>query len=106
VSLKPVLTTARAREDIDAAVEHYLGEGAAATALDFIEQLDHARATMAAHPWVGSQRLTAELGIPSLRVLALPRFPYAVFYLDEPDRIRVVRVLHERRDIPRVLEQG
>jgi plasmid stabilization system protein ParE len=39
------------------------------------------------------------------RVLA-PRFPYKVFYRLEDDRIIVFRILHARRDHPRLLRIG
>ena len=34
---------------------------------------------------------------PPIRFFPLQRYPYLVFYTIEPDGIRIVRVLHERR---------
>jgi len=39
-------------------------------------------------------------------VWRLRRFPYLVFYLTHPTHVDVVRVLHEARDIPAVLQKA
>lgn len=54
---------------------------------------------MADHPAIGSSRLATEAGIPTARSIALQHFPYVAFYLESADVIRVIRVLHTRRDL-------
>ena len=95
-----VVTTRRANEDIDSAVEHYLAEGAADTALAFVDALEKARDLLGSQPSIGSPRFAVELGMPELRGLALQKFPYVAFYTDDSDAVRIHRILHTRRDIP------
>lgn len=94
------MTTRRADEDIEAAVGHYLGEGATDAAVAFVDALEDAKVLIGDYPQLGSTRLAAETGIPEMRTLALRRFPYLAFYTDDADAVRVHRVLHTARDIP------
>lgn len=100
---RQVVTTRRADEDIDGAIDHYLGEGAEDAALDFIDALADARHLLAEHPHVGSARLTAEIGLPDLRTFALPRYPYILVTSEDAGFVRIIRVLHTSRDIPAAL---
>lgn len=100
MSARQVVTTRRADEDITAAVEYYLGQGAATAALAFVDALEDAKVLIGEHPQLGSMRLGAEVDIPEIRTLALRRFPYLAFYTDDVDAVRVHRVLHTTRDIP------
>ncbi len=95
-----IVSTVRADEDVERAIDHYLGEGADRAAIGFIDALVEARALLAEHPAIGSTRLTAEIGLPELRTLALQRYPYLLVTSDEADAVRIVRVLHTSRDIP------
>lgn len=98
--LPRVLTTRRTDEDIDTAVAHDIDAGASDTALRFVDALENAKDLLAEHPSIGSPRFAIETSIPELRGLLLRRFPYVVVYTDDPDAVRVHRVLHTRRDIP------
>lgn len=95
-----VVTTRRADEDIDNALAHYLEEDAADAALRFVDALTKAKDLLAEHPSIGSPRFAIETGIPELRGLSLQSFPYVAFYTDDPDGVRIHRVLHTSRDIP------
>ena len=95
-----VVTTRRADEDIDDAVTYYLSEGAADVALRFVESLEEVRDLVAEHPSIGSPRFAIDTGIAELRAISLPSFPYVAIYTDEPDAVRIHRVLHTSRDIP------
>jgi len=97
---RKVVTTRRADEDIDGAIDHYLGQGADEAALGFIDALADARHLLAEHPHIGSARLTAETGLPELRTFALPRYPYILFTAEAAGVVRIIRVLHRSRDIP------
>jgi toxin ParE1/3/4 len=46
------------------------------------------------------------LNLPGLRHWSLGRYPYLVFYVEQPGYIEVWRVLHERRDIPAQMQEG
>lgn len=97
---RQVVTTRRADEDIDGAIDHYLGEGAEDAGLGFIDALADARNLLAEHPHIGSARLTAEIGLPDLRTFALPRYPYILSTAEDAGFVRIIRVLHTSRDIP------
>ncbi|MCV0335911.1 type II toxin-antitoxin system RelE/ParE family toxin [Microbacterium sp.] len=58
---------------------------------------------LAAHPSLGSARCEVVTEIPEIRAFPLRNHPYLVFYTDDPDAVRVRRVLHTRRDIAAVL---
>lgn len=97
---KPVIPRERANRDVDAAIDHYMREGAAAAALGFIKALERAYAYVGRHPAAGSPRYAHELDLPGLRCWPLRRYPYLVFYVERDDHIDVWRVLHGERDIP------
>jgi len=100
VTLRRVVTTRRADQDIDDAITYYLDAGARDTALGFVDALEKAKDLLEEHPSIGSPRFATEVGIPDLRGLPLQRFPFVAFYTDDPDAVRVHRVLHTSRDIP------
>lgn len=100
MTAKPVIPRALANRDIEAALDHYLGEAGEAVALGFVDALEMAYRHIASHPATGSSRYAHELDLPGLRVWPLKRFPYLVFYLDNGRHIDVWRILHAERDIP------
>ena len=101
-----MVTTKRADQDIEAALDHYLGEGANDAALALVDALEDTKVLIGEHPQLGSTRLAAETDIPEMRTLALRRFPYLAFYTDDADAVRIHRVLHTARDIPSGLLEG
>lgn len=78
---------------------------AAGAALGFVDVLQEAKRLLAEHPSIGSPRYAIETGIPELRGLTLQRYPYVVFHTDDPDAVRIPRVLHTGRDIPAELSE-
>ena len=97
---KPVIPRALARQDVDEAITHYLGEGAEQAALGFIDALEQAYTHIGRHPAAGSPRYAHELDLPGLRYWTLKRYPYILFYVEHDDHIDVWRVLHGQGDIP------
>lgn len=97
---KPVIPRSLARQDVEAAVAHYLHEGQASAAMAFIDALETAFTQLRRHPQAGSPRYAIELDIPGLRSWPIAKFPHLVFYIERTDHIDVWRVLHGRRDIP------
>lgn len=95
-----VVTTRQADADIEAAIDHYLSQGAAEAAWGFVEILEDTKMLLSEHPHLGSTRFAVETTIPEIRALALQRFPYIAFYTEHIDTIRIHRVLHTARDIP------
>jgi toxin ParE1/3/4 len=107
MTAKPVNERRRAKQDIQDAVDHYLGEGAPAAAYAFLDALAEAYLLISAHPAAGSPSYAERFGgPPELRGWALPGFPYVVFYVEGLDRVDIARVLHGRRDIPDLLRGG
>lgn len=100
MTAKPVVPRAQANLDVDAALAYYLSEGAETAALGLIDALEQAYGHIGDHPATGSQRYAFELNLPGLRVWPLARYPYLVFYIEQPGYIDVWRVLHGQRDIP------
>ncbi|MQW58529.1 type II toxin-antitoxin system RelE/ParE family toxin, partial [Sinorhizobium meliloti] len=70
-----------------------------------IDALQAAYASIASHPDAGSLRYAYELGLPDLRSVSLKRYPYLIFYRDQPDHVDVWRVLHAKRDIPQWMQE-
>lgn len=85
---------------MDDAIAWYLSEDAEAAAIGFIDALEAAYSHIGQHPSTGALRYAHELNLPGLRSWALDRFPYLVFYVEQPDHIDVWRVLHGARNIP------
>lgn len=97
---RPVIPREQARQDVENALVFYLTQGADAAALGFIDALEQAYVHIGRHPATGSPRYGHELNLAGLRSWPLTRFPYLVFYVEHPDRVDVLRVLHGQRDIP------
>ena len=97
---KPLVSRVIADQDIDDVVDHYSDAAGADTASKFVGELTEAKCHISEAPRRGSLRYASTLGAPALRHRKVGRFPYLIFYLDHPDRIEIVRVLHAARDIP------
>jgi len=100
VSTHAVILRTQARQDVDDAIAHYLGEGAEAAALGFVDALEGAWMHLSRHPATGSPRYAHELQLPGLRAWPLTGYPHLVFYMVGAGHIDVWRVLHGARDIP------
>jgi toxin ParE1/3/4 len=104
VKAKIVVPRTVADQDVDQAIDYYLGEGegegAADAALGFVDELEKAYAHISRQAASGSPRYAHELNLPGLRFWPLTRFPYLVFYFKHDDVVDVWRVLHAQRDIP------
>lgn len=103
MTVKPVIPRHQAVHDVEQAIDYYLDEEAAQAASDLIDALQAAYRLIGEHPGVGSPRYGYELDIPGLRGRALPHFPYTVLYVERTDHVDVLRVRHQRRDIPELL---
>lgn len=98
--MKPVVPSAKAREDVLEAVDFYRREAGSKIALAFIDELQRAYGLIAERPAAGSLRYSYEVDIPHLRSFAWRRYPHIIFYVDRNDTIDIWRVLHAKRDIP------
>jgi toxin ParE1/3/4 len=105
VKNKPVIPRQAALRDVDEAVLHYIDEAGEKAAQGFIDALEKAFRHIGRHPATGSPRYAHELSLEGLRFWALNRYPYLVFYVEQSQYVEVWRVLHERRDIPKWLQE-
>ena len=103
---KPVVPREQANRDVDDGIAFYLHDGSRSAALGLIDAVEEAYALISRNPAVGSPRYAHELNLPGLRVWGLHRYPFLVFYVEQPDHIDVWRVLHSQRDIPTWLQQS
>lgn len=100
MTAKPVVPREQVNRDVDAAIAYNLSEATEIAALGLIDALEQAYPHIGHHPATGSPRYAHELNLPGLRVWPLTRYPYLVFYIEQPDHIDVWRVLHNQRDTP------
>ena len=100
MTAKPVIPRAKARADVDLAVEYYANEAGADVAFSFIDALEQAYTFIGEMPGAGSPRWSHELNLPGLRSIGLKGFPWLVFYLEVNNHVDVWRVLHTKRDMP------
>ena len=103
---KPVVPREQANRDVDAGITFYLDDDARSAALGLIDAIEEAYGLISRNPAIGSPRYAHELNLPGLRVWGLNRYPFLVFYVEQPDHIDVWRVLHAQRDIPAWLQQS
>jgi toxin ParE1/3/4 len=99
MSIKPVLLRRVARTDMRIATAYYAQEAGARVADDFASEIEIAYRRLQTNPGIGSPRYEHELQLPGLRALGLGRFPYLMFYMDYPERLEIVRVIHAQSDI-------
>ncbi len=101
---KNIVVLPAASRDIDSATDHYYEEGSEALASRWTRDVETALRHIASFAATGSPRYAAVLGIAQLRVWPVKRFPYLIFYFDRTASVDIVRVLHERRDLPATLQ--
>ncbi|MQW88152.1 type II toxin-antitoxin system RelE/ParE family toxin [Sinorhizobium saheli] len=102
---KTIIPRQLARSDVEAAIDYYAREAGTEAALGFIDALQAAYALIPEHPEAGSLRYAYDLGLPDLRCVSLKRYPYLVFYREQPNHVDVWRVLHATRDIPQWMQE-
>ena len=101
--MKPAIQRALAQRDITQAFEHYFGTAGSAIAADFVQEMDACMQRIERFPAAGSPRYSVLLDVEGLRFSVVERFPYLVFYLEREEYVDIIRVLHQRLDIPDVL---
>ena len=101
--MKSVLRSPQARADIEAALDYYKQE-APHVANAFVDALEKAVAHIQRAPGTGSPRYAQELGLSGIRFWGLNKFPFSLFYIEQPDHLWVVRLVHMSRDVPASLQ--
>ena len=105
MSQKPVHFYDRASAEIRDVAEYYMDVSGRHTVLDLKEDLEKAIRHIARAPGSGSPRYRRLSRAGSLRFWKLTRFPHLMFYTEHSDDVRVLRVIHGMRDIPRRLTE-
>ena len=91
VKYKVIEDSIRARQDVERIVADYLDQDAERAGLHFAG--------------TGSSRYEHVLQLPGLKFWRVPGYPHLVFYVEHPEQISVLRVLHGQRDIPASLTE-
>ena len=105
VKYKVIEDSIRARQDVERIVADYLEQDAERAGLHFAEALQKAYRPIARFPGTGSSRYEHVLQLPGLKFWRVPGYPHLVFYVEHPEQISVLRVLHGQRDIPAFLTE-
>jgi toxin ParE1/3/4 len=95
-----------AREDILRQYRYYLIEqNAEEIAQRFLHAVEIAIQQLHSHPHIGSPRIFSNPALAGLRSWPVRGFPaIRIYYLFAEEELRVIRVLHGKRDIHAVLE--
>jgi len=93
----------RARQDIEEALDYYLGELAFDAAEGFARESEAAFHHLSCLPASGSPRYAHLLDLPGLRTWPVAAYPYLIFYFERDGLVDVLRVLHTRRNISALL---
>ena len=102
---KPIARRRQAQRDILDAIDYYRATASQELALRFVDALQDAADRISEFPAAGSPRFWDSQGLSGLRSTRVAGFPYLIFYVEEPDRLVVWRVLHTARDIPESLRE-
>jgi toxin ParE1/3/4 len=96
-----------AREDILRQYSYYLTDKQAEAAADrFLEAVQSAIELLCRMPGAGAPKLLANPALAGLRSWPLRDFPaIRIYYLHAGNELRIVRVLHGKRDIDPLLEE-
>jgi toxin ParE1/3/4 len=93
----------RARLDIEAALDYYLGKQSFDAAEGFSRETEAALQHLSYLPASGSPRFAHLLDLPGLRTWPIADYPYLIFYIERTDLVDVMRILHTPRDISALL---
>ena len=95
-----------AKDDILRQFRYYLLEDALEAATHFLDAVDESIEAICKRPNIGAPKRLKNPILSGLRSWAVKGFEdVLIFYVVQPDDLRVVRVLHGRRDIWRILER-
>ena len=87
--------SATADQDIEGIFDYLEQKYSQDRAVEYTMDLEFLFEKLVAHPKLGVQRDEIQSGLRSF-----PKAQHIVFYRILPDRVRIVRVLHGRQDLP------
>jgi plasmid stabilization system protein ParE len=95
-----------AQDDIIRQFRYYLMAGADEAATRFLDTVEESIDAICQMPHIGAPKLLKNPNLAGLRSWGVKGFEdILIFYLVRPDALRVVRVLHGRRDLKRILRR-
>ena len=95
-----------ARKDILDQFRYLVEEGAPDAALRFLDAVEETLRALARDPAIGAPKFFPNAKLAGLRSWAVPGFEdIRVYYLEQQDVVRIVRVLHGKRDLKRILKR-
>jgi toxin ParE1/3/4 len=93
-----------AKDDILRQYRYYLLEGALDEANSFLDAVDESIGVLRGMPEIGAPKLLRNPALAGLRSWPVAGFEdILIIYIVQPDTLRVVRVLHGKRDIKKIL---
>ncbi len=92
-----------AQVDIDA-ITAYLDDDQRNAGDRFLDDLSHVLDRITTFPQAGPLHPVTHPELSGLRRIVLRSFPVSVFYRVRPAAIEIIRVLHQARDLKRLLE--
>ncbi len=96
-----------ARDDILRQYQYYVTEGALDAAARFLDAVDDSVAHLSQMPETGAPRSSINPALSGLRMWPVKGFEdIRIYYLIQSDEMRIIRVLHGRRDIQNILENS
>jgi toxin ParE1/3/4 len=99
--LRPV-----AKDDILRQFRYYLSADALDVATRFLEAVDQSIETICAMPQIGAPIASGNPILSGMRFWPVKDFEdILIFYTVQPEVLRVVRILHGKRDIKRILQR-
>jgi len=98
--------TDAAREDILAQFRYYaLDQGVPDVGFRFLDAVEAAIARVGAMPAIGAPQYFDAPTLAGMRAWPVPDFEdIRLYYLETADVLMIVRVLHDKRDVRRILE--
>ena len=85
-----------AEQDLEDVFDYSLQEHGLGQAVKYVSSFDEAFQNLTTYPEIGRARLEIRVGLRSIL-----KSYHVIFYRILSDRIRIVRVLHRNRDLPR-----
>jgi len=89
-----------AEGDIEGGFDHCLTSAGGSVAAEFVLAISAALAHIGEFPGTGSTRYGELLDTPRLRFWLVRNFPYVLFCIERETHLDVIRVLHQKSDIP------
>lgn len=99
-----VIVKAAAREDVLRQVQYLLERDAERTAERFVGSLQSALRRISQFPRIGAPKKLRSAALKTLRSWPIPGFKSVrIYYITTRSVVRVLRVLHDRQDLHKIL---